>query len=66
MAICKACKAKILWAEIAATKKLMPVDNKYVNIVTDDGRLERGMQTHYTSCPFAAQFRKKKSQCQNG
>lgn len=58
MAICKSCGTEI---EFVRTKneKRMPVSGKYMTVVTDNGEVVSGRESHFATCPGAAEHRKK-------
>jgi hypothetical protein len=36
----------------------MPVDDKIVTVITQDGQVVKGWQSHFASCPAADQHRR--------
>jgi hypothetical protein len=58
--VCRGCGARILWVK---TKKgaSMPVDVVQKTIVTVEGEVVSGFESHFASCPEASSFRKKDS-----
>jgi len=58
MAECKGCGEEIEWIETKEGKK-MPVNPGKVVVVTQDGRVVTGQVPHWSTCPRAADFRKK-------
>lgn len=58
MARCKSCGAHIEWQK-TARGSVMPVDPKYVVIVTDNGQVVKGRISHFATCPHADEHRKR-------
>lgn len=54
---CRSCGAAILWTNLNGRPH--PVERKQLNIVTEQGTLARGWESHFAHCPNAAQHRKK-------
>ena len=60
MPLCKGCGAKINWIQ-TAKGKMTPVDQKEITIyVTGTQTLVKGHQSHWATCPKAADFKRKK------
>lgn len=59
MTECKACGAEIEFIK-TKTGKFMPVNNKQVTIVTADGEVHRGKIPHWSTCPLADNFKRRK------
>ena len=56
MAKCKGCGAEIAWVQVESGK-LMPVDPPSLTVVTKEGKVITGQQSHFASCPKASTFR---------
>jgi hypothetical protein len=56
MANCRSCGAKISWIVTKSGKK-NPVDHDYKTIVTDEGEVVRGRESHFATCPDAEKWR---------
>lgn len=55
---CKSCGAAIEWVKMAASGKAMPVDPVYKQTITDAGFFTRGRESHFSTCPTAAEHRR--------
>jgi hypothetical protein len=53
---CKGCNAPIVWVRTSADR-LIPCDPAVLTVVTDDGRIVRGRESHFATCPRASAFR---------
>lgn len=59
---CRLCGASIEMVKTPAGKQ-MPVDvSSRVTVVTNDGRVVTGRTPHWSTCPNADEFRKKRSE----
>ena len=56
---CNSCGAEILWIGTEKGKPNHPVQPKRLKIVTDDGTIAQGHESHYAHCPNANQHRTK-------
>lgn len=60
---CRSCQAPIIWVTSATTKRPMPLDAKpEKRVVVDEhhvGRVVDAYVSHFSTCPNAAQHRKK-------
>jgi hypothetical protein len=56
---CAGCGAEIKWVKTKAGKR-MPVNVELKTIVTEDGEVVRGYESHFATCPKADDFRKRK------
>lgn len=56
---CKGCGAAILWVKLKG--RWHPVNPRKLSIVVDEdgGRIISGHESHYSTCPDAATFRRK-------
>ena len=62
MAKCKGCGAEIVWIK-TANGKMMPLDSKekmYYCAINGEWRIYRGREAHWSTCPNADRFKKKK------
>jgi len=63
MAKCKGCGAEIIWIQ-TELKKAAPVDAKestfYIVDTLNVGRIRKGHEPHFATCPKADKFRKPK------
>jgi hypothetical protein len=59
MANCAGCGAEIEFVK-TPTGNLIPVDLKYIMVITDEGKAVRGRISHFATCPQADRFRKPK------
>lgn len=59
MAKCKSCGAQIEWVKTKTRGSSMPVDPKYVVVVTNEGQIVKGRISHFATCPNADQHRKR-------
>ena len=59
VANCRACGARIVFVTMQGTGRQNPVDERRLTIVTDDGRVITGRQSHFSTCPKAENFRRK-------
>lgn len=55
--VCKKCKNPIYWIETVNGKN-MPVDQTKITIVTAKGETYTGYESHFSTCPYAKDFRK--------
>ena len=55
---CKKCGADIRFIRTKNGKN-MPVDDKLVTIITEQGKIFKGYVPHFVTCPYANEFRKK-------
>lgn len=55
---CKRCGADIRFITTKNGKQ-MPVDDKLITIITEQGRIFRGYVPHFATCPYVKDFRKK-------
>jgi len=63
---CKKCGAQIEFIKMKSGK-FMPVNvEPYKIVVTDGGETARGRTSHYATCPFAQEFRKKGGEIKHG
>jgi len=58
--ICPGCGKEIQWIRMAESGKAMPCETKLFRIVTRDGRVVSGWESHYAHCPKATTFRKER------
>ncbi len=60
---CRSCQAPIVWVTSATTRRAMPLDAKpEKRVVVDEhhvGRVVDAYTSHFATCEFAAQHRKK-------
>lgn len=56
---CAGCGAEIKWIK-TKTGSRMPVNAELKTIVTENGEIVRGYESHFATCPKADSFRKKK------
>lgn len=56
---CRSCAAPIVWVTMSTTGAMNPLDPRMLNVVTDDGRVVRGRESHFGSCPHRDKHRKK-------
>ena len=60
MTKCKSCGAEIEWIKTKAGKS-MPVNAKAMTVITEDGEVITNVRlSHFSSCPDANGWRKKK------
>ena len=59
MSQCKTCGAEIVWVTTTAGKR-MPLDITYKTVVTNDGKVVLGRESHFSTCPDADIHRKRK------
>lgn len=50
------CKRPIVWGKLGG--KPHPLDPQILAVVTADGHVVRGRQSHYATCPDAEEFRR--------
>jgi len=55
---CSKCGAVIKWIVMKDSKKRMPLEARPLTIVTDDGEVVRGRESHFAHCPHAQSFRR--------
>lgn len=55
---CNKCSNPIEFVKMKSGK-LMPVDPLKLKIVTTDGTVVTGQESHFSTCPYADDFRKK-------
>lgn len=61
---CRSCGAPIFFVRSrkiepgTKKQKWIPVDNKYLTVVTDEGTVVKGRVSHFSTCPNAAEHRK--------
>jgi len=58
MATCKGCGVEIEWVFTESGKK-MPVNKPMLTVVTRDGKVVQGQESHFASCPKADEFRRR-------
>lgn len=58
MAKCEKCPAEIVWVKSAKSGKPMPLNTKVLQVFDDQGNAHRGRESHYSTCPAAASFRR--------
>lgn len=56
-AMCRSCGAVIVWIEVNG--KLHPCELKVRNVITANGAVIRGRESHFAHCPQAKQWRQK-------
>lgn len=54
---CRSCQRPIRWVK-TRNGKSMPVDDKIVTIITQNGDVMKGWQSHFVSCPASEQYRR--------
>ena len=54
---CNSCGMRIIWGK--QRNKVHPLDPKILNVLTAEGKLVRGRESHFVSCPNAHNHRKK-------
>ena len=57
---CKRCHNLIYWIDLQSGKK-MPVDPTRMTVVTIHGEVVQGYESHFSTCPFADEFRRDKT-----
>jgi hypothetical protein len=64
MARCKSCDAEILWVKIHrkdGTESQHPCNpDRLLTLITKDGQVARGLESHFSTCPQAEAWRKPK------
>ena len=55
---CGQCGAEVVWVVMAQTGKRMPCDPKLLRVVSADGIVYSGRESHFATCPAAAKMRK--------
>lgn len=55
---CKGCNAEIYWIK-SMNGRAMPVDTKKASLVTAEGHVVSGFTSHFSTCPKAADFKKR-------
>jgi hypothetical protein len=58
MATCKGCGAEIEWMFTENGHK-MPVNKPMLTVITKDGKVIQGQESHFASCPKADDFRRR-------
>jgi len=58
MSKCKSCGSDIVWQKSSAGVN-MPLDEKVITIITEDGIIAKGRISHFATCPNADLHRKK-------
>lgn len=53
---CNSCGMRILWGK--QSNRSHPLDPKILNVLTAEGTLVRGRESHFVSCPNAKEHRK--------
>jgi len=56
MSKCKKCQNDIEWVKTRAGKN-MPVDPTKITVVTKEGDVVTGQESHFSTCPYANDFR---------
>jgi hypothetical protein len=56
---CRSCGAAIIWI-VTENGKRMPLDERVLTIITDAGKAVKGRQSHFSTCPQAANWRSPK------
>ena len=54
---CQSCGMRIIWGKQSG--KTHPLDPKVLNVLTAEGKLVRGRESHFVSCPNANNHRRK-------
>lgn len=54
--ICRSCGAAIVWV-VTTSRARMPCDDKIRTLVTDEGVIVRGRESHFATCPNANEHR---------
>lgn len=54
---CRSCGMRIIWGKQSG--KAHPLDPKILNVLTAEGKLVRGRESHFVSCPNANNHRRK-------
>lgn len=56
MSRCRSCGKPIEWIK-TETGKNMPVNQKRITVVLDDGSVRTGRESHFVTCPQASSWR---------
>jgi len=55
---CKSCGAEIQWVVMKSTGKSNPLNMNKKTILTLDGEIVQGFESHFSTCPNAKSHRK--------
>jgi hypothetical protein len=56
--ICRSCGAEVVW--VKGERHSMICNPKVFTVITDQGIVIQGRESHFSTCPQAAEWRKKK------
>ncbi len=58
---CKSCGADVIWITGAETRRYI-CNPRILTFITDEGTLARGRESHFSTCPDADKWRKRRTE----